>query len=78
VGAGLDDLPRIRDYLQGPQAFEKCITICERGFGWLPTIYAVADVCRPELLVEMEGESPSPVVRPRLLPYEPRPIEAIR
>jgi hypothetical protein len=23
--------------------------------GELPTIYAVADVCRPELLVEIEG-----------------------
>ena len=29
--------------------------ICERRLGELPTIYAVADVCRDELLVEIEG-----------------------
>jgi hypothetical protein len=29
--------------------------VCERRFGAVPTIYALADVCRPELLVEIEG-----------------------
>ena len=29
--------------------------VCEARLGELPTIYAVADVCRPELLLEIEG-----------------------
>ena len=34
---------------------EKTRAVCEERLGELPTIYAVADVCRPELLVEIEG-----------------------
>jgi len=32
-----------------------CKAICDERFGTIPVIYAVADVCRPELLVEIEG-----------------------
>jgi pyruvate/2-oxoglutarate dehydrogenase complex dihydrolipoamide dehydrogenase (E3) component len=28
---------------------------CETRLGEVPTIYAIGDVCRPELLVEIEG-----------------------
>ncbi|TWU36014.1 RidA family protein [Novipirellula artificiosorum] len=55
VGAELSDLAKVRVYVKRPEDFEKCRAVCERRFGALPTIYAFADVCRPELLVEIEG-----------------------
>jgi enamine deaminase RidA (YjgF/YER057c/UK114 family) len=55
VKAGLHDLAKIRVYLKRPEDFSACKAICERRFGSVPAIYAVADVCRPELLVEIEG-----------------------
>jgi enamine deaminase RidA (YjgF/YER057c/UK114 family) len=54
-GAKLQDLAKIRVYVKHAEDFEKCRAICERRFGPLPAIYAQADVCRPELLVEIEG-----------------------
>jgi enamine deaminase RidA (YjgF/YER057c/UK114 family) len=55
AGAGLQDLAKIRVYLKRVEDFPKCRAICEKRFGSVPAIYAVADVCRPELLVEIEG-----------------------
>ena len=55
VGASLHDLAKIRVYLKRGRDFSKCRAICQRRFGAIPTIYAVADICRPELLVEIEG-----------------------
>jgi enamine deaminase RidA (YjgF/YER057c/UK114 family) len=55
AGASLRDLAKIRVYLKTPEDFIRCRAICERRFGAVPAIYAAADVCRPELLVEIEG-----------------------
>lgn len=55
AGATLADLAKIRVYLKRPEDFARCKAICERRFGRVPAIYAVADICRPELLVEIEG-----------------------
>jgi enamine deaminase RidA (YjgF/YER057c/UK114 family) len=55
AGAGLQDLAKIRVYLKRPEDLAKCRAICTGRFGNVPAIYAVADVCRPELLVEVEG-----------------------
>jgi len=55
AGAELEDLAKVRVYLKRPQDLAKCQAICSRRFGATPAIYAVADVCRPELLVEIEG-----------------------
>lgn len=55
VKTGLHDLAKIRVYLKRPEDFRECKAICEHRFGSVPAIYAVADVCRPELLVEIEG-----------------------
>ena len=55
AGAGLHDLAKIRVYLKHPEDLAKCRAICERRFGAVPAIYAVAGICRPELLVEIEG-----------------------
>jgi enamine deaminase RidA (YjgF/YER057c/UK114 family) len=55
AGAGLHDLAKIRVYLKRPEDLPKCKAVCERRFGAIPAIYAVADICRPDLLVEIEG-----------------------
>lgn len=55
VSVSLHDLAKIRVYVKRPEDFPKCKAVCERRFGRVPAIYAVADVCRPELLVEIEG-----------------------
>lgn len=54
-GAGLDDIAKLRVYIKHQEDYEKCRAICDERLGGLPTIYAVADVCRPDLLVEIEG-----------------------
>jgi len=55
AGASLRDLAKIRVYLKRAGDLAKCRAICERRFGSVPAVYAVADICRPELLVEIEG-----------------------
>jgi enamine deaminase RidA (YjgF/YER057c/UK114 family) len=55
LGAGLDDLALVRVYIKRQEDFEKVRAVCRLRFGERPTIYAVADVCRPDLLVEIEG-----------------------
>lgn len=54
-GATLADLALVRVYIKRSQDYEAIRQVCEARLGELPTIYAVADVCRPELLVEIEG-----------------------
>ena len=55
AGASLRDLAKIRVYLKRGEDLAKCRAICEQRFGSVPAIYVVADVCRPDLLVEIEG-----------------------
>lgn len=55
AGAQLTDLAKVRVYVKRAEDYEVCREVCERRLGSLPTIYAQADVCRPELLVEIEG-----------------------
>ena len=45
----------MRVYIKNQEDYQKTRAVCEDRFGEVPTIYAVADVCRPELLVEIEG-----------------------
>jgi enamine deaminase RidA (YjgF/YER057c/UK114 family) len=54
-GAHFRDLAKVRVYIKRQQDFAKCRAVCERRLGAVPAIYAVADICRPELLVEIEG-----------------------
>jgi enamine deaminase RidA (YjgF/YER057c/UK114 family) len=51
----LRDLAKVRVYLKRQQDFDQCRAICQRRLGAVPTVYALADICRPELLVEIEG-----------------------
>lgn len=55
VDSSLRDLAKIRVYVKRPQDYELCRAVCEERLGAIPSIYALADVCRPELLVEVEG-----------------------
>ncbi len=54
-GAQITDLAKVRVYVKRPEDYEKCRAVCQRRFGAVPTIYALADICRSELLVEIEG-----------------------
>ena len=67
ASATLRDIAKIRVYLRRAEDFATCKAICERRFGPVPAIYAVADICRPELLVEIEG-----VAFSRYSPPEPQ------
>lgn len=55
LGATLEGLALARVYIKRQEDYAKTRAVCEARLGELPTIYAVADVCRPELLVEIEG-----------------------
>jgi enamine deaminase RidA (YjgF/YER057c/UK114 family) len=60
LGATLEDLGLARVYVKRQEDYEKTRAVCQARLGDLPTVYAVADVCRPELLVEIEGIAFSP------------------
>jgi len=55
LGTTLDQLALVRVYIKRAEDYSRVRAVCERRLGEVPTIYAVADVCRPELLVEIEG-----------------------
>jgi enamine deaminase RidA (YjgF/YER057c/UK114 family) len=55
LGTSLASLGVARVYIKRPEDYTAVRAICEQKLGTLPTIYAIADVCRPELLVEIEG-----------------------
>lgn len=55
LGSSLESLGLVRVYVKRQEDYAKTRAVCEQYMGDLPTIYAVADVCRPELLVEIEA-----------------------
>ena len=55
LGTSLEGLGLVRVYIKRPEDYAAVRTVCERRLGELPTIYAIGDVCRPHLLVEIEG-----------------------
>ncbi|MGO9601612.1 MAG: Rid family hydrolase [Isosphaeraceae bacterium] len=55
LGTTLDGLVRARVYLKRREDFPLVEWVCARRIGQVPTVYTVADVCRPELLVEIEA-----------------------
>jgi enamine deaminase RidA (YjgF/YER057c/UK114 family) len=48
-------LSRLRAYVKRAGDFGVVRGICEAAFGPIPSVYVQADVCREELLVELEG-----------------------
>ena len=55
LGTSLDGLGLVRVYVKRREDYARIRAVCEERLGELPTIYAMADVCRPDLLVEIEG-----------------------
>ena len=55
VACGLNNLECVRIYVKRSSERELIRQVCERRLPEVPIIYTVADVCRPELLVEIEG-----------------------
>lgn len=54
-GATLEHLAVARVYVKNQADFSIIRAVCERRMPGTPVIYTFADVCRPELLVEIEG-----------------------
>lgn len=55
MGATLDDVALLRVYVKRPEDFSETRRICGLRVGGAPTTYAVGDICRPELLIEIEA-----------------------
>ncbi len=55
LGSGLEGLAQIRVYVKRLADYEAVRQACEDRVGDCPAVYVIADVCRPELLVEIEG-----------------------
>jgi enamine deaminase RidA (YjgF/YER057c/UK114 family) len=55
LGTTLDGLGLVRVYIKRPADYAATRAACEQRLGEVPTIYAVGDVCRDDLLVEIEG-----------------------
>jgi len=55
LNISLESLAMIRVYIKRPEDFAAVRAICQERLGELPAVYVIADVCRPELLVEIEG-----------------------
>ncbi|MGD0898745.1 MAG: dioxygenase [Thermoguttaceae bacterium] len=54
-GATLDDLALVRVYVKRQEDFQTAREVCSVRLGELPSVAAIADVCREDLLVEIEG-----------------------
>jgi enamine deaminase RidA (YjgF/YER057c/UK114 family) len=44
-----------RVYIKKPEHYEAIRKVCEARLPEVPVVYTIADICRPELLVEIEG-----------------------
>jgi enamine deaminase RidA (YjgF/YER057c/UK114 family) len=54
-GSSLEGLGLVRVYIKRTEDYPKILAVCAQRLGEVPAIYTTADVCRPELLVEIEG-----------------------
>jgi enamine deaminase RidA (YjgF/YER057c/UK114 family) len=59
-GATLKDIAKLRVYVKHAADYERCRACCEERLPGVPAIYLHADVCRPDLLVEIEAVAFSP------------------
>jgi enamine deaminase RidA (YjgF/YER057c/UK114 family) len=55
LGATLDDMATLRAYVKRREDYAVVQEACRARLGDVPIVYTVADLCRPELLVEIEG-----------------------
>ena len=63
LGTSLASLGLARVYVKRPEDYAAVRAVCERRLGALPLTYAIADVCRKDLLVEIEGVAFSRLAR---------------
>ena len=61
VSATLSDIAKLRVYVKHEEDYEQCREVCERRLPRIPAIYLHADICRPELLMEIEAVAFSPL-----------------
>jgi len=54
-GSSLEGLGQVRVYIKRIEDYHKILAVCAQRLGGVPAIYTTTDVCRPELLVEIEG-----------------------
>jgi enamine deaminase RidA (YjgF/YER057c/UK114 family) len=54
-GTSLEGLALARVYIKRKEDYPRVSAVCQKRLGGLPTVFVVADVCRPELLVEIEA-----------------------
>lgn len=59
-GASGRDIAKLRVYVKRNEDYSICREVVERRWPGVPAIYLQADVCRPELLVEIEAVAFSP------------------
>lgn len=71
-GATLADLGAVRVYVKHRADYPRVRAVCDRRLGPVPATYVVADVCRPDLLVEIEGMAFSRAANPAPLPVPAR------
>jgi enamine deaminase RidA (YjgF/YER057c/UK114 family) len=71
LGTTLEGLGLARVYIKYPEDYPAVRAVCEQRLGELPTIYAVGDVCRPDLLVEIEGIAFASKVPAAVRPKQP-------
>ncbi len=62
AGATLRDIAKLRVYVKRAKDYEACREVCERRLPRVPAIYLHADICRSDLLVEIETVAFSPLI----------------
>ena len=62
-GASLRDIAKLRVYIKHEEDYERCRQVCEQRLPGIPAIYLHAEVCRPELLMEIEAVAFSPFAK---------------
>lgn len=64
AGATLRDVAKLRVYVKHAADHESCRSVVESRLPGVPCIYLQADICRPDLLVEIEAVAFSPLRSP--------------
>ena len=59
-GAGARDIAKLRVYVKRIEDYGTCREVVERRWPGVPAIYLCADICRPDLLVEVEAVAFAP------------------
>lgn len=67
-GATLRDIAKLRVYVKNEADYKQCREVCERLLPRVAALYLHADVCRPDLLVEIEAVAFSPFTANALSP----------